>query len=287
MSKKIGDRRDAIKVRNVDGVHKIMVCLKPLRCDSDVYINEKIDVTDLVRFIKEKKKNDSTYTFFHAFSMALGKLVYNRPLLNRYVINRKFYDRRNISIGFVAKVAFEDHAKENLSVVTLDNKDTIENVKNKFLEKVNSVRGDKDNSTDATATLIGKLPQWLVNIVVWVLKKFDNFDILPHSITDDSIYHCSILVSNLGSIKCGAIYHNLTDFGTNSILVTIGEIRKETIVNDKGKSEIRDICEFGVTCDERIADGFYFAKSILLFKHIISNPKLLDEPLEEKIEYET
>jgi len=282
---KIGDRRDAVKVRDVDGVHKIMVCLKPLRCDSDVYINENIDVTNLVEYIKEKKKKESDYTYFYAFCTALGKLVYNRPLLNRYVLKRRFYDRKKVNLGFVAKVSFEDNSKENLSNIIFNDNDTIKEVKEKLKEKVETVRSDTDNSTDGTVTTIGKLPQFIVNIVVWFLKKLDNMDLLPHSITDDDIYHSTVLVSNLGSIKCGAIYHNLTDFGTNSILVTIGQIKEESVTIE-GKTKIRSMCEFGVTCDERIADGFYFAKSILLFKYIINNPHLLDEPMKEKVDYD-
>ena len=45
--------------------------------------------------------------------------------------------------------------------------------------------------------------------------------------------------------------------------------------NEKGKTEIRKICEFGINLDERIADGFYFAKSIQLAEYIAKNPELL------------
>ena len=33
----------------------------------------------------------------------------------------------------------------------------------------------------------------------------------------------------------------------------------------------------GVTLDERIADGFYFARSLKLIKHLFKNPELLDK----------
>ena len=35
-----------------------------------------------------------------------------------------------------------------------------------------------------------------------------------------------LVVSNLGSIDCGAIYHHLTDFGTNSIVITMDDGHK-------------------------------------------------------------
>ena len=52
----MGDRRDAKLVKNVDAMHKIMIHLKPNRCDSDVYINQKMDVTELVKYVEDKLK---------------------------------------------------------------------------------------------------------------------------------------------------------------------------------------------------------------------------------------
>jgi hypothetical protein len=88
----------------------------------------------------------------------------------------------------------------------------------------------------------------------------------------------------LGSIKCGAIYHNLTCFGTCSSLATIGEIKNEDIHNDDGSEEIRKMCEFGINFDERIADGYYFAKSLKLLQYIFDNPELLEEEASQRID---
>ena len=55
MKKKFGDRRDGKRVK-VDGLHQLCIDLKPRRCDADVYINQSIDVTNLIKFI-EKKPN--------------------------------------------------------------------------------------------------------------------------------------------------------------------------------------------------------------------------------------
>ena len=42
-----------------------------------------------------------------------------------------------------------------------------------------------------------------------------------------------------------------------------------------GKKEKRKICEFGINLDERIADGYYFVKSVQLLQYIFDNPKLV------------
>jgi len=56
------------------------------------------------------------------------------------------------------------------------------------------------------------------------------------------------------------------------------------MVNDKGEIEIRDVVEFGINLDERIADGVYFAKAVNLLEYILKNPELLEHPVNEIIE---
>ena len=81
--------------------------------------------------------------------------------------------------------------------------------------------------------------KFIRDIIMAIFMYMDRHDLLPKSLCEDNIYYSSVLVSNLGSIDCGAIYHNLTDFGTSSILVTIGDIHKEQVINKDGKIEIK------------------------------------------------
>ena len=47
------DRRDAKRVKDLTGMGQILIDLKPKRCDSDVYLNQKFDVTELVKYIEK------------------------------------------------------------------------------------------------------------------------------------------------------------------------------------------------------------------------------------------
>ena len=284
--RRFGDRRDAVKVRDMDGLHKIMVCFKPLRADSDVYIDEEIDVTALMAWLRDKKAADPELTFFHVICDALAMMLYNRPLLNRYVLSRRWYDRTEVSIGFVAKVALDDESKENVSLIKFDPTDTLGDVKDKIAAKVRDVRSDTNYSTGGVIDFLGHLPQALVNPIVWALKQADVHDLLPAAMISDDIYHSTLIVSNLGSIQCESIYHNLTDFGTSSMLVAIGQIHKASVVNENGEAEIRDMCRFGMTCDERIADGFYFAKSINMLKWVLAHPEVLEQPIGQPVGFD-
>ena len=51
-----------------------------------------------------------------------------------------------------------------------------------------------------------------------------------------------------------------------------------------GSISVRDGIRLSVTVDERIADGFYFAKSIKILKKIIENPELIERPINEPVD---
>lgn len=282
-------RKDAIKVKDIDGLHNILIDLKPKRCDSDVYINQKIDMTNLVKYIEKKKKEnkDLKITYFYAMAMAFAKLFYNNKLLNRFICDRTTYERKDVIIAFVAKIAFDDKSEEVMINIKVDKDDNIYDISRKISQKVNKIRNNKEvkkENTNNIVDIVGKLPKIIRVPLVGIFKFLDKKGMLPQSFTKDNLYYSSIILSNLGNLKIGSIYHNLTNFGTSSFLATIGLIHKETIVDEKGKEKIVDICDFGINCDERIADGYYFAKSIKLFEYIIENPELLEDRACEKVE---
>ena len=284
--RRFGDRRDGRKLREMDGMHNLMLDLKPNRCDSDVYINQKMDVTNLIKYMdKLKKANpDKHITYFHAFVTAIGKLFYNRPYLNRFVANRTYYEHNDVKIAFVAKTEFSDNAEELLCVLTVKEDDNILSISDYVADKVSKIRHNTKSDTNNIVGTVGKFPKFLRVPFMGFMKYLDRHGWLPKFITNDLIYYSSAIVSNLGSIKCGSIYHNISNFGTSSMLATMGPIHKEKVLNEKGKEELRDICEFGINCDERIADGLYFAKSIALLQYIFDNPETLEDKASEIID---
>ena len=66
----------------------------------------------------------------------------------------------------------------------------------------------------------------------------------------------------------------------------MGTVSKTPVVREDHSIDIRDMVDVGITLDERIADGFYFARSLKIVQHLLSNPELLDRPLKESIDFE-
>ena len=285
--RKFGDRKDAKRVRDVQSMNQIMIDLKPNRNLGEVYVNQKIDVTNLMEYYENYKKNNpnDNITLFHMFVMAIAKTIYNRPLLNRFVANRHVYEHNEIIISFVAKVEFNDSSEEVMVIVPIKESDTLKDVSNKIKSKVEEIRNKKNVKEGANSAIdiLGKLPNILRVPIVGIFKWCDKKGILPASLVKDNIYYSSIIVSNLGVLKVGGIYHNITDFGTCSGLVTMGEVKKEYVFDENGEKAEKYYCEFGITIDERIADGFYLIKSVHLIEKILNDPKLLEERVNEKI----
>ena len=278
--------RNAKRIKNINGMEQIMIDLKPNRCDSFVYSNKDLDVTNLVKYIEEKKKNNKEITFFHAFVTALAKVIYNRNKLNRFVQNRHVFEHNDIVISFVAKVSFNDKAEEIMIMVPVKENDNIETISKYIKDKVNNIRegkATKEGANDAI-DILGKLPNVIRVPLIGFLKYADDKGILPKSLVKDNLYYSSTIVSNLGSIKSNAIHHNITNFGTCSSLVTMGEIHNKEIIDNDNKKKIIKVCDWGIAFDERVADGFYLIKSLELLQYIFDNPELLEQSANKKIE---
>ena len=104
--------RKGHKVKDVTGMQNIMFDLKPNRCEAEVFINEDIDVSEFVKYIKKLKEENENITFFHGFVHIMGKILYKYPKLNRFVQNRHMFEHTDVVIAFVAKVEFSDNSKE-------------------------------------------------------------------------------------------------------------------------------------------------------------------------------
>lgn len=287
--RKFGDRYDAKRVRDIDGMHFYMAYLMPKRTDAEVYINEQIDVTELLKFIQEKNASgERKVTLFHCFIAAMARTLKMRPLLNRYISGKRYYMRNDISMGFVVKKQFEDHAEETLMIYHPKDNENVTAITDKLCPKIKEARKEKDNgqSVDDILNLVKKLPKPIMTLFMALLNFLDTHGLMPKAISSVDTNYCTLLLSNLGSIKCNAVYHHLNNFGNNSIVMTIGELHKELMVMENGETEVRDVINIGVTLDERIADGFYFARSLKLIKHLFKNPQLLDKTFGEEIEFE-
>ena len=283
-NKKFGDRPDGHYVK-APGLQTVMGYLFPKRTDCEVYLNDKLDATNLIKYLEKKNAEHPEYktTIFHCALTSIDRIIRERPLLNRFIQGYRMYEREEISLSFVAKRRFADGANESLMVLVPKDDDNIDSISRKIVGDVNEMR-KSEVATGGIDELLDKfaaIPRTFLIFIIRIIRCLDFWGINPEFLTEGDPNYTTVLASNLGSIKCPSVYHHLNNYGTNSIMITIGALHKEEMVMPDGHKEIRDVIDFGATLDERIADGFYFAKSIRLLRHIFENPELLDKPLGE------
>lgn len=279
------DRKDGQRVLDLDIMHKAMPFLMPKRTEAEVYLNETIDVTDALLYIKQKNEEGPSYkmTLFHLILSGLAKTVIHRPYLNRFISGRRYYQRQEVSFSFVAKQEFSDKGEETMMVLRTDGDTTLDVVSREVAGEVKEVRSAGGNELDGVVKALVSLPRPLLRLVATGLNVLEYYGKVPADFSSMLPQYSTVLIANLGSIKCGAPYHHLTNFGTNSIVVTVGEIHKEYRIGSDGIPHIRDVVEMGVTLDERIADGYYFARSIKLFTYLLEHPTLLEAPFSAEV----
>ena len=59
--RKWGDRRDGFWVKDVPGLNTVMMHLFPNRTDSEVYLHDKVDVTEVMQFLAKKNEGHQDY----------------------------------------------------------------------------------------------------------------------------------------------------------------------------------------------------------------------------------
>ena len=282
--RKWGDRRDGRRVK-APGLQTVMGYLLPKRTDCEVYLNDRIDATELVSYLERRNAEHPEYktTLFHAAVTGMARMVKERPLMNRFIQGYRMYERDEITISFVVKRRFADGAEESLMVLKPKDEDTLDSISRRIVGNVEETR-KSEHSTGGIDELLDRfasLPRFVLIPAIRVIRWLDFWGINPKALTEGDPNYTTILTSNLGSIKCPSVYHHLNNYGTNSVMITIGTLHKEEIVMPDGSKAIRDVVDIGATLDERIADGFYFAKSLRLIRHVFSHPELLEKPLGE------
>jgi len=280
--KSLGDRYDGWRVRNVDTVFRVIPYFLRTRMDSQNFFEEKLQIDHLEAFVRKHKEEMPDLSIMHIVIAAMVRLFSQRPNLNRFVMWNKIFSRNHLNISIAVKRSLTDDGEETLIKPFFMPADTLGDVVVKIRTELeaNKKVGQK-NDSDAIAGLIGKLPDFLLRFAVFSLLWMDKVGIMPKIINKVSPWHCSIFLTNIGSIGVESIYHHLYEFGTCSIFVAMGRKTRENVVDTVGNIETQKSIMLKFVLDERICDGFYYASSMRMLNKILANPEQLLTPPEK------
>ena len=283
------DRYDGWYVSGLDSMHVMMPYMFGPRTKNEAVMSEVLDLTEVDKYLAKKNEGDPDfkYTWFHFIVAAIAKTLYLRPKMNYFITGRRFYERKYIRISFVVKRQLDETAEELQANFLLDKEgnsplDQVHDYVKGFVQKVR--KEDKTVGISNALNVVKNLPRPLFNLMAWALKRMEYHGWYPKGLAKDDPCYASVFVTNLGSIKLHADYHHLFDWGNNSFFIVINEKKLRPFWHEDGTYELRNTIKLGLTIDERIADGTYFAKTIKLVRKMFANPELLDLPVATPIE---
>ena len=89
MKRKLGDRKDGVKLKNIHAMHFVMPLMYPNRCDNEAFIAERIDLEAVNAYLEKKHAGNPEYKYnlFQVMVTAVLKTITLRPKMNRFIAN--------------------------------------------------------------------------------------------------------------------------------------------------------------------------------------------------------
>ena len=285
--RRFGDRFDGKLIKDLDPMHVITPILYPNRCDCEAYISERIELAPIREYLAKKNQNEELfpYTVFHIVVTAILKTLTLRPKMNRFVANKLMYQRNDVIASFVVKKLFSDEGEEALALVKALPEDTIDSIHKKLFDQISTSRSDKVDKSSESMDIISRMPRRLTRLFCEIICFLDRIGKCPRGLIATDPYYTSVVLSNLGSIKLQSGYHHLTNWGTCSLFCILGEIKNRASIDENGNTVVKETMDLGLTVDERLADGYYYSKSLRMIRKLLANPELLELPMGEEIDY--
>ena len=278
-----GYRSDGRKLKNIPPFFRVIPQVMRTRSDSQVYYDYDMPIKEMDEYINRKAAEGIKISYMNIVYAALVRLIALRPRLNRFVMNGRTFARNEIYISLAIKKSLSDDGQETTIKLPFNGSENIFEIK----EKLDSVISEnkaivKVNETDALATALSLIPNFILKMAISIIMFLDKHGILPRFIIKASPFHTSAFLTNVASLGIDAIYHHLYDFGTTGLFLAMGKKKKSYIYDDENFKEEKCI-SLAFVCDERICDGYYFASSVKMFNRYLKKPELLEEKI-QKIE---
>ncbi len=273
-------RADGKRVKKADPMYTVVPYIMNKRNDAMNMTTVDIPVEPIQNYINAKRKEGVRMSHMSVVMAAYLRTVYEFPLLNNFIVNKKIYTHKEFKVAMVVLKSLATQ-EETMSKVKFELDDNIFEVNEKVVAYVEDNRKETTvNNTDKMISFLVSMPG-VANIAVGLFKLLDRYGLLPKFITDLSPFHTSMTLTNLASIRTNHIYHHIYNFGTTSVFIAMGKNR-EVAKKKNGEIVFEKCMPLGVVMDERICSGLYFATAFRKFRNYLEDPSLLEAKPEKK-----
>ena len=284
--RRMGDRKEGRLLRSLPGFAKFIPYIMPQRNDRYIHYEEAFEVTQLDRMLRKLRVDGyKGIGILHFLIAAYIRGVSRMPGINRFVVGRRIYARNNIEVVMTVKRALSVDATETTIKVVFEPTDTVLDVYRKMNEKIDEIKSSEENNgTEDVADLIARLPRFLIRFALTVLRVMDYFGWIPQSLLNVSPFHGSMIITDLGSLRIGPIYHHIYNFGTLPAFIAFGAKRHAYELNRRGEMVDRKYVDCKFVLDEGIVDGHYWAQMLLAYRYMFEHPEILLSPPSRVVE---
>ena len=284
--RRMGDRKEGRLLRSLPGFAKFIPYIMPQRNDRYIHYEEAFEVTQLDRMLRKLRVDGyKGIGILHFLIAAYIRGISRMPGINRFVVGRRIYARNNIEVVMTVKRALSVDATETTIKVVFEPTDTILDVYRKMNEKIDEIKSSEENNgTEDVADLIARLPRFLIRFALTVLRVLDYFGWIPQSLLNVSPFHGSMIITDLGSLRIGPIYHHIYNFGTLPAFIAFGAKRHAYELNRRGEMVDRKYVDCKFVLDEGIVDGHYWAQMLLAYRYMFEHPEILLSPPSKVVE---
>jgi hypothetical protein len=275
-------RSDGSFVKRAPTLRRLMPFLMPTRNEAAVYFEQQIEVGPAMALLARMNADrapEHRVTLFQLLLIGMARTLALRPVLNRFIVGRRLYQRKRIELSFAVKKEKSDAGGLTTVKVAVDPREPLEAALGRIGEHVGEGRGPRKLASEKEMDIVTMLPRVVVRFVMAVQRLLDYWNLLPPSMIRTDPLYASAMIANLGSVGLDSAYHHLFEYGTVPIFVTMGRIKKAVVPGEGDQPVVRDVVSLKYSLDERIADGLYCARSLDLLKEMLEVPDKLLEPL--------
>lgn len=283
--RRFGDRKEGRLLRSLPAFAKFVPFIMPTRNDACNQYEESFEVSDVDRRLRKLRVDGyKGIGILHFIIAAYIRGVSMLPGMNRFVVGRRIYARDNIEVVMTVKRSLAIDATETTIKVVFEPTDTIFDVYRKMSEKIDEIKTVEGNNTEDVAEAMCKAPRFLLRFALTILRIMDYFGWLPQSLLDASPFHGSMIITDLGSLSIGPIYHHIYNFGTLPVFISFGAKRHAYELDRHGNMVDRKYVDCKFVMDERTVDGHYYAQFLQAFRYICQHPEIVETPPSKVVE---
>lgn len=284
--RRFGDRKEGRLLRSLPAFAKFVPFIMPTRNDACNQYEESFEVSDVDRRLRKLRVDGyKGIGILHFIIAAYIRGVSMLPGMNRFVVGRRIYARDNIEVVMIVKRSLAIDATKTTIKVVFEPTDTIFDVYRKMSEKIDEIKTvEGNNNTEDVAEAMCKAPRFLLRFALTILRIMDYFGWLPQSLLDASPFHGSMIITDLGSLRIGPIYHHIYNFGTLPVFISFGAKRHAYELDRHGNMVDRKYVDCKFVMDERTVDGHYYAQFLQAFRYICQHPEIVETPPSKVVE---